>query len=135
MNKDLNYLSQLAEELLANTDGPTEGAGFANTCATLVHDDVLMLKRVLAFCESPKVWMLTVDNVIDYVSQYEKAQLFFDYKKAKAEYDAIVEDNRYEFVLTHGFVIDETDRHFEAYEDGYFAKDHFVVSLREVEIL
>lgn len=134
MNKDLQLLEQLVDELLKNIDRPIGEDDWAGTGATLVADDVEMLKRVLSFIRAPKVWVLSFEDVVEYTTQTRRLELFFDREKAKKEYDSLVESNRYDFVLTHGFVIDETDDHFEAYEDGFYSKDHFSVSLREITI-
>lgn len=80
-----------------------------------------------------KVFVVVVDEVNDCVGEHniivcktrEIAQRVFKEKVDEAKSD--LEDN--------GWEVEESNDCFEAYEDGYYAHNHFCVNIEEKEIV
>lgn len=134
MNKDLHLLGQLTTELLLNAE---DCGSWLAISGTLVPDDVEMLKRVEAFCQEPKVWMVREDMIFDYAKEDTSPKLFFNYADAKAEFDKCVKDvtdNREEYGYD-GWLIEQGAEWYETYPDGRFGSDHYACYLTPMEII
>lgn len=137
MNKDLSLLKQLTSELLNNAD---DCGDYLATAATLVADDVEMLKRLEVFCKEPKVWAVTRDEVFECAVNSHGPKTFFSYDDALSFYNDCVCNAEHEYT-ERGWDKDEPHydgghRYFEMWdsEEGYVIS-HYAVSLDEVKIL
>lgn len=126
MNKDLHLLGQLTTELLINAE--EFGDGCLGTAGTLVPEDVEMLTRVEAFCQEPKVYIVEREEVDDYTEVDYMRRTFLNYEDAKKCFDSELDAVRADFAESD-WVVEEFDSYFEAYDDGYYARNHFVLSL------
>ena len=88
-----------------------------------------------------KLYILTIDEVCDYVDQSYKPEVYLtkkeavaafkDYKKeAQKDYKEIL-DSEY---VQEGYTSRDGGMHFECYRDGYYAQDHFSVTLHVMEV-
>lgn len=125
MNKDLHLLGQLTTELLLNAE---DCGSWLATSGTLITEDVEMLTRVEAFCQEPKVYVVKREEVDDYDKVDYMCRTFLNYDDARKCYDSELDAARDDFADSD-WVVEETDSHFEAYDDGYYARNHFVLSL------
>lgn len=131
MKKDLQLLGQLATELLINAEDM--GCDYLPTSATLVADDVKMLERVESFCQEPKVWIVRTEEVDDYVNTNQTHRIFFDLSSAKAHFNSEVDGVRQDFDASD-WIVEEYDTSYTAYDDGYYARNHFAIDLFSVSL-
>ena len=137
MNKDLHLLGQLVTELLVNAE---EGVGgYLNTAGTLVEDDVKMLERVEAFCQEPKVWVVTQDEVIGCEIQHHEPQTFLSYKDAEDFFNECYRKARKDFD-ERGWEFDASasadgHHHFEMWDtDECYVNSHYSLSITSVTL-
>ena len=126
MNKDLHLLGQLTTELLLSAE---DCGSWLATSGTLISDDVEMLTRLEAFCQEPKIYIVEREEVDDYAEVDYMHRTFLNYEDAKKCFDYELDAVRDDFAESD-WVVEEFDSHFEAYDDGYYARNHFVLSLR-----
>lgn len=136
MNNDLHLLCQLATELLVNAE---DCGDYLQTAGTLVPDDVEMLKRVEAFCQEPRIWVVEQAKVIDCDYSDYNPEIFLSRDDARAFYDKCVHDAVQEFSsrnwLTDTFTSMDDVEHFEMW-DAFesYAISHYSISLRSVTL-
>ena len=80
-----------------------------------------------------KLYILTIDEVCDYVDQFYKPEVYLKKKEAVAafkDYKKEILDSEY---VQEGY--DNKDAlHFECYRDGYYAQDHYSVTVHTIEV-
>ena len=132
MNKDLHLLGQLTTELLINAE--EFGDGCLGTAGTLVPEDVEMLTRVEAFCQEPKIWVVTQDEVIECEISHHEPQLFLKYDDALAFFNDCVWDADHDFT-ERGWERDASAsadgcEHFEMWDaNESYVYSHYSISL------
>ena len=79
-----------------------------------------------------KLYILTIDEVCDYVDQRYKPEVYLKKKEAVAAF------KDYKDILDSEYVQEGYDNkdalHFECYRDGYYAQDHYSVTVHTIEV-
>ena len=121
-------------DLLRNCDDLKFANGYSATATTLVKEDLEMIYKVLAFCKHPKVWVVQTEDVDDYVITIE-TNIFFSRKDAQDFFDDGVSNIlQLDFIKDEYWEVEKSDTSLRAFEDGYYARNHIDLSLREIEI-
>ena len=87
-----------------------------------------------------KIYILTVDEVNDYVNENYKPEVYLTKKEAAAAFKEYKKNAQkdYKESLEEEYVQEgyqnEFGMHFECYRDGYYAQDHFSVSVHVIEV-
>lgn len=76
-------LRDLRHNCYPSFEGLTD-TNFGHTATSIVPDDVEMIKRVIDFCDNPKVWVVTQDEVIDCEIQEHEPNTFLTRDNALA---------------------------------------------------
>ena len=85
-----------------------------------------------------KIYILTVDEVNDYVNENYKPEVYLTKKEAAAAFKEYKAQEDYKESLEEEYVQEGYENklgmHFECYRDGYYAQDHFSVSVYAIEV-
>lgn len=80
-----------------------------------------------------KVWIITIDEVDDFVHYHHSPLVFANEARARERLNAIKEDNK-KGATEEGWVIEESQDCIDIYEDGCYAQYHYSAVLEEVDI-
>ena len=84
--------------------------------------------------ETKKAWCVKTHIVDDYETISDDVRLFNNLEDAEKVFNNIVEEER-EAAIDNELVIEYDDnRNFEAYEEGYYSRNHSSVNLFQIEI-
>lgn len=84
--------------------------------------------------ETKKAWCVKTHIVDDYETISDDVRLFNNLEDAEKVFNNIVEEER-EAAIDNELVIEYDDnRNFEAYEEGYYSRNHSNVNLFRIEI-
>lgn len=87
-----------------------------------------------------KLYILTIDEVCDYVDQSYKPEVYLTKKEAVAAFKDYKKEAQkdYKDILDSEYVQEGYDNkdalHFECYRDGYYAQDHYSVTVHTIEV-
>lgn len=73
------------------------------------------------------VWVVTINEVVDYQTNFYSPKVFSTYEKAKAYFDAEVAEMKKELPRT--WESEEGKDTFEMWESGYYFENHSIISI------
>ena len=81
------------------------------------------------------VYIVRADSTLD-CSTDTDMKVFSTYEKAKACFDECVADEKANDHLMEldDVVVDEEERYFSVYQDGFWDEDHYEISINEMEV-
>lgn len=81
-----------------------------------------------------KVWIIRFDDVAEFETLDHKTEAFSTYEKAKKRFDKIVADAKSDDSWGEGWEVQEDEKSYETYPEGYWGTDHYAVYIEEVEV-
>ena len=83
-----------------------------------------------------KIFIITIDEVNDYVNESYKPEVHLTKAEAQKSFKAAVKQAKkdYKDSLDEEYVQESWSDHFECYRDGYFAQDHYSITIHTVEV-
>lgn len=83
-----------------------------------------------------KVWIITIDEVVDYENFGQRPQAFEKEEDARAMMERFKADIKEDYAkeLEEGWVFEAGRNYCEVYDEGWYSQNHYKVSLNEVEV-
>ena len=88
-----------------------------------------------------RIYIITRDEVNDYVNESYKPEVYLTKKEAVATFKEYKKDAQSDYkeslddeYVQEGYTSRDGGMHFECYRDGYYAQDHFSVTLHVIEV-